>query len=314
MNDDKHTIKSGHLDVGNGHNIYYQSWGNPAATPIFYLHGGPGGGLRDSNKLFFDPKENFVIFHDQRGSGNSTPFGKLEHNTTDDLVDDIEKLRKHLNLDKKKIHLFGGSWGSCLALIYAIKYPENVEKMLLSGIYAGTKHETDYIQQGGMSTHFPESWENYISVVPENRRSDSISYYFEKMQDKDQNVADNYIRRWNSNEVAGMSVDVDMRAILIESSDVDDRIRAVSLIEASYFINNCYIPENYISDNVSKIANIPSIFVQGRHDHVCPPETAWKLASAIGPKCRLHIVPGAHARGENTMREVIRAYVWSFLN
>ncbi len=159
MNDDEYTLESGLLDVGDGHQIYYQRWGNPNAKPIFYLHGGPGSGSRDKYKALFDPVKHQVIFHDQRGSGQSTPFGSTENNTTQKLIEDIEKLREKFGFDKFQI--IGGSWGSTLGLAYAIEHPDKVEKILLWGIYAGTKVETDYIVQGGLKTHYPESWQHF---------------------------------------------------------------------------------------------------------------------------------------------------------
>lgn len=313
MNDDKQTIKSGLLDVGDGHKIYYQQWGNAKLDPIFFLHGGPGGGLKDKHKLNFDPKLHNVIFHDQRGCGKSVPFGKLENNTSQNLVEDINKIAEHLKLSDKKIALYGGSWGSALALIYAIAHPEKVQKMLIYGIYTGTKKETDYIQQGGLKTHFPESWENYIEIVPLKHRQNTVKYYYEKMKDKNQEIADEHIRRWNTNESSAMSIDPDLPSIKLSNIDVDDKARSIAIIECHYFINNCFLPENFIIENASKLSGIPIIIVQGRHDHVCPPETAYNLSKAIGVNCYLHITPGSHAR-EGAFREVIKAYTWSWLS
>ena len=312
MNDDKYIIKSGLLDVGDSHKIYFQQWGNVKLEPIFFLHGGPGGACKDAYKLNFDPELHHVIFHDQRGCGKSIPFGELKNNTTQDLVEDINKIAKHLKLDNKKITLYGGSWGSALALTYAVTHPENVEKMLIYGVYTGTKKETDYIQQGGLKTHFPESWENYISIVPEKNRENTVKYYYEKMQDKDKEVADEHIRRWNTNESSAMSIDPDLPSIKLSNNEVDDKARSIAIIECHYFINKCFMPENFILKNASKLSEIPIIIVQGRHDHVCPPETAYNLSKAIGSNCYLHITPGSHAR-EGAFREVIRAYTWSWL-
>jgi proline iminopeptidase len=310
MNEDQYTIKSGHIDVGNGHKIYYQEWGNPTATPIFFLHGGPGGGCSDKHKNYFDPLSQHIVFHDQRGSGRSTPTGSREHNTTDDLVDDIDRVRAHLGIQGPH-NFFGGSWGSCLALVYAIRHPHNVEKMVLRGIYTGTKTETDYIQQGGMSLYAPETWAQYIEVVPEQDRGNTVEYYYRKMQDSDASIADDHIRRWVNNENAGAEIDSDVLSIIRTNAPLDDSTRSVALLEAHYFMNDCFLPENYIIDNAHALQHIEIVMVQGRHDHVCPPETAYKLAEKIGPSCRLHIVPGGHSGSEATMREVLRAYAWS---
>ncbi|MBP6962616.1 prolyl aminopeptidase [Candidatus Saccharibacteria bacterium] len=313
MNDDEYTIKTGLLDVGDGHKIYYQQWGNKDANPIFFLHGGPGGSLKDGHKLNFNPELHHVIFHDQRGCGKSIPFGELKNNTTQDLVEDINKIAEHLKFNNKKITLYGGSWGSALALIYAVKHPKNVEKMLIYGVYTGTKKETDYIQQGGLKTHFPESWENYINIVPADKRNDTVKYYYDKIRDKNQEIADEHIRRWNTNESSAMSIDPDLANIKLNNQEVDDKARSVAIIECHFFVNNCFIPDKYIYDNAKKLSKIPILIVQGRHDHVCPPETAYELSKAIGNNCFLHITPGSHAR-EGAFREVIKAYTWSWLN
>ena len=307
MEDDKYTIKSGHLKVGGGHSIYYQQWGNIKADPIFFLHGGPGGGLKDRHKVSFDPLKHQVVFHDQRGCGKSSPFGGLEDNNTDQLIEDINKIKAHLGI-KRKIKLFGGSWGSCLALAYAIKYPKYVSRMLINGIYTGTKSENDYIQQGGLSTHFPESWQQYVEVVPEDMKNNTVAYYYKKMQDPNQDVADNFIRRWNINEGSAMSIDPDLPYVLMSNNEVDEKARSTAIIEAHYFINDCFMPDGHILSNVDKLLNIPIVMVQGRHGHVCPPTTAYKQSDAIGNNCQLHITPGSHAR-EGAFREVIKAYI-----
>jgi proline iminopeptidase len=310
MQDDNYTIKSGYVDVGHGHKLYYQEWGDPSAEPIFFLHGGPGGGCNDSHKWYFDPTRQRVIFHDQRGSGKSTPFGSINNNTTEDLVDDINKLRAHLDIDTPH-HFFGGSWGSCLALVYAIRNPEKVNKMLLRGIYTGSPYETNYIQQeGGISRYTPETWQRYIEIVPKERRDDTVKYYYEMMQSDDRVLADNHIRRWSQNEIAGLAVDSDVHALLHDSSPITDEMRSVSLLEAHYFVNNCFLEDNYVLTHASKLAGKEVVIVQGRHDHVCPPETAYALSNIVGPTCRLQIVPGGHTGSEATMREVLRAYAY----
>jgi len=310
MNDDKYTIKSGFLDVGDGHKIYNQQWGNKDCSPIFYLHGGPGGGCKNKNKAFFDPKIHNVVFYDQRGSGLSTPFGSIKNNTTDDLVEDIEKLRKHLGFSK--IKLIGGSWGSTLGLCYALKYPDNVDKVLLWGIFTGTKTEADYIQQGGLKTHFPDAWEEYISIVPQKNRSDTVSYYMDKFINGTPAEIAEHVRRWVMLESSAVSIDADVSETLVKTDGNDPNSQTLAILEAHYFINNCFLIENYISENAKKLNKIPIIFVQGRFDHVTPPETAFKLAQNIGDNCHLHFVPTSHAR-EGAMREVIKAYTWSWL-
>ncbi|MDO8265803.1 MAG: prolyl aminopeptidase [Candidatus Saccharibacteria bacterium] len=310
MKNDNYTITSGHLEVGNGHKIYYQQWGNENAKPIFYLHGGPGGGCNDSNKKFFDPTKHHVIFHDQRGCGLSTPNASIESNTTQKLIEDIESLRQIL--DFKKIQIIGGSWGSALAFAYSIAYPENVTRMLLWGIFAGTKSEVDYIQQGGLRTHFPEAWEQYIDAVPKNMQQDTVSFYYDKFVNGSDAEKTQYTKRWVCLESSALSIDADFKETLYSVDGSNEIIRAIALLEAHYFINNCFMPENHIFNNLSDIAHIPTTLVQGRFDHITPPETAYKIAKQLGKNCHLHIVPGSHSR-EGAMRETIKAYVWSTL-
>jgi proline iminopeptidase len=309
MNTDKFTIASGHLDVGDGHKIWWHQWGNPKSSPIFVLHGGPGGGSKDKYKLNFDPTTQQVVFHDQRGSGQSTPFGSIEHNTTQYLIADIEKLR--VMLGYKKIMLAGGSWGSFLGFAYTIMHPDSVTKMLLGGIYLGTKAETDYIQQGGSKTHYPEAWEQYIQVVPQDQRHNSVAFYLDKFRQNTPETQD-YVRRWCLNEGTLMSIDSDYKRDEQQSYEYDESDRTPAMLEAHYFINNCFVEDNYIFNNAFVLKDIPIVLMQGRHDHVCPPQTAYKITAAIGPNCHLHIMPGGHAN-EFVTREVLRAYSFAFL-
>ena len=323
MTTDQYTNDSGMLDVGDGHSIWWHDWGNKNAAPIFALHGGSGGGFKDKYKLSFDPTTQRVIFHDQRGSGQSTPYGSIEHNTTQDLVADIEKLRETLGIET--LMLTGGSWGSCLALVYAITYPKRVSKMLLGGIFTGTRAETDYIQQGGLKTHYPEAWEQYIEVVPEDQRNNTVRFYLDKFIESvrvnpgtdptsepvdDPNLE--FVRRWCLLEGSAMSLDGDYSADLMGSFDVDIALRTLAIMEAHYFTNNCFLPDNFILKNAHTLSHIPIILMQGRQDHVCPPETAYALQKALGEKCHLHLMPGGHAR-ELVTREVMNAYTFSFL-
>lgn len=310
MNDDKYTIESGFLPVGNGHKIYYQRWGNPDAAPTFNLHGGPGSGSKDRYRLNFDPVRHQVIFHDQRGSGKSTPFAGLKHNTTQDLIADIETLRKKFGFSK--IQITGGSWGSCLALAYAIDYPQNVSKLLLTGIFTGRKSELDYIQQGGLRTHFPDAWAQYIELVPEKARKDTSKYYLEKMLNSSDEDRMEHVKRWCLLENSAMSIDSDYDKSKLETQDYDDTSRALAILEAHYFVNNCFLSDDHILNNAQKLAHIPTVLVHGRFDHVCPPETAYALAEAMGDNCHLQFVPASHGR-EGAAREAMRAYTWSFL-
>jgi proline iminopeptidase len=310
MNDDQYTIESGFLKVGNGHTLYFHRWGNKNKDPIFFLHGGPGGRCSDKNKLQFDPERHQVIFHDQRGSGQSTPFATIKDNTTQHLVSDIEQLRNHFSFHK--INLVGHSWGSTLALLYAIQFPENIQKMLISGIFTGTQNEISYIQQGGLRTHYPDAWQKYIELVPMKHQDNTAAYYLEKMLHGSESEQKKFVARWNMLESSAVSIDSDFSLNEQQSSEYDEKARSLAIIEAHYFVHNCFIEKNFIVSNSSKLKRIEIVMVHGRYDHVCPPDTAYELAEKIGNNCHLHIVPAAHAK-EAALREVQRAYAWSFL-
>ncbi len=313
MQDDQFTIKSGLLAVGDGHEIYYQEWGNKDTTPILSLHGGPGSHTKNKHKNIFDPTKHHVIFFDQRGCGLSTATDFLAHNTIDDLVEDINKLKAHLGVSRT--HLFGYSWGSTLALYYATKYPSSVSKLLLGGTYLGTKEENDYLFNGGMKDFAVEAWEHYASPVPEDKRGDCLAYYSSVILDSSRTEEDrlSHLVSFMKIEPALISMDSDFYSNQLEST------QALSLDELSgtilslhYFTHSCFIPEGYFENSLSTLATIPTTIVQGSYDFVCPPMTAKYVAEKIGPSAHLHLVPSSHAR-EGAMRETLRAYAWSLL-
>ncbi len=312
MDKDQFTLREGKLDVGDGYKLWFMEWGNKdAPIPIFVNHGGPGSESTESLTTMFDPDRNRVIFYDQRGCGKTEPRFKLEDNTTKHLLEDIDKLRKHIGVEK--IYLHGGSWGSTLALLYAIEYPEKVEKLLLSGIFLGTKAEIDYKRQGFFKTHFPESWKQYDEIVPEKYKNDTVGYYFDKITGNDKKVSEEHVRRWNLLETTASTWDSDYIGDEVVSDGTSEKKYQTALLETYYFSNTCFLPDNYVLDNAHKISHIPMVLVQGRHDHICTPENAFKLAEVLGEdNCRLHIVPGSHKK-EIAVREVIRAYGWAFL-
>lgn len=310
MNEDKHTIKTGHLDVGGGHKIYYQQWGNPKAKPTFFFHGGPGSNCSDKHKLNYDPKIHHIVFHDQRGAGQSMPFGSISNNTTMDLLGDIEKLRKMFGFNK--IQLTGSSWGSFISLAYAATHPDKVSKILVSAIFTGTQVETDHIVQGGLKTHYPEAWQQFIEKVPEKNKADTAEYYLKKMQTGTEEEQMDHVRRWVLLEASAMSIDGDYSKDLLGTKDYEETVKAMALLGAYYFDSNGSIEDKYIYKRAKALKDIPIVMVHGRFDSVCPPKYAYKLANAIGDNCRLHIVPSSH-KSEGALREAFRAYAWSFL-
>ena len=260
----------GHLDVGNGHSIYFEQYGNPKGIPILFLHGGPGAGFSNSHKSFFDPNIFRVIFFDQRGSGKSIPYAEINYNNTQLLISDIEDLRKSLKIDKW--YLFGGSWGSTLALLYGIDYSCRCLGFILRGIFLGTKIEIDWFLYD-IKKFFPEAYKKFISSVPENYRNNLLEWFHAQLHDHNRSKNLKAASIWAEYENSCSSLNYVSRPIAGEQA------LAISKIETHYFMNNCFIEDNYIIKNLNKISNIKSYIVQGRHDVICPPFTALKLAN-----------------------------------
>ncbi len=276
MNPDEFTNQELMLDVGDGHQLYVHDWGNPKAkTPIVFLHGGPGSGCKDKHKLTFDPGIHRVIFHDQRGCGKSTPYGSLEHNTTNELVEDIEKIAKKLKL--QKFILTGGSWGSTLALMYALKHPERVEQLVIRGVFTAQKSEIDWLDHGYFKLFYPELWQRYEESVPKTHRKDPTAYHAKHILGDDQSKLIESAKAYGELESSIMSIDD--RPHLQAAPDEEYDPTFVKL-EVNYMQNRCFIPEGYIMKNAHKLT-MPVWIVQGRFDMVCPPATAYELHQRI---------------------------------
>lgn len=274
MTPDEHTIQETFLDVGDGHSLYIQEWGNKSAKkPVLFLHGGPGSGGSDKHKSRFDPKRQRVIFFDQRGSGRSTPYGSLEQNTTQDLVDDITKILKHLGIEQ--VIITGGSWGSCLALAYALAHPERVRAMVLNGIFTGSQEEIDWFDKGGLRNFHPDAWEKYQAGVPEAHRSDPTAYHFERLLGSNEAAAkaSGYVYE----NLAGAVFKLDDRT---SPSNYEDYDPSSIRIEAHYMANTCFMPDQHILQNASRL-KMPVYLVQGRYDMICPPAAAYKLSQNL---------------------------------
>ncbi|UCH97452.1 MAG: prolyl aminopeptidase [Candidatus Aminicenantes bacterium] len=280
--------KTGYLPVSGLHKIFYQLGGNPRGKPIMVLHGGPGAGCTPYYFRFFNPKQFHVILHDQRGCGKSTPYGELKENNTQELVKDIEKLRKHLNLGP--VILFGGSWGSTLALAYGETYPQNVKGMILRGIFTATKREIDHFYHGGTALHFPGNYQKLTDLLDHPDKKNFPAQLLEKLQSKDPAVREKYAHAWARYE---------NKAALLEISDqvIDNFSKvlnpyAFSLLENYYMANGCFLEEGQLLKNLDKLKDIPIILINGRYDMICPPITAYKLHQEL-PKSRLIIVEKA---------------------
>ena len=279
----------GMLSVSPIHKIFYEQSGNPDGKPVVFLHGGPGGGTVPEYRGFFDPEVYRIVMFDQRGSGKSTPYAELEENTTWDLVADIEKLREHLGIDRWLV--FGGSWGSTLALAYAETHPERVKALVLRGIFLVRKSEIDWFYQQGADAVFADFWEDYVSLIPPEERDDMVGAYYKRLTSGDEAVRFRAAQAWSVWEGSTSKLFPDKN--LIESFGSPDKAVALARIECHYFLNNCFFDsEDYLLDNVGKIRHIPTVIVQGRYDMVCPMTSAWALHKAF-PESELVIVPDA---------------------
>lgn len=294
------SYKKGYLKVPGGHELYYELYGNPKGIPVLFFHGGPGGGISEKQKGYFNPKKHNVLFFDQRGSGKSKPFGSTKNNTTKDLISDAKKLMELVGFNK--VFVFGGSWGSTLALLFAIEYPRLVTGLLLRGIFLATKDElvSYYYPGDAIKFFFPEVWERFISLVPENRRTKTIEYYFEKML-ADGPEKEKYLYEWCLYESCVMSIDHNIEATERDLKK-DDSYKAISILEAHYFVNNCFLDDNFILNNADKIRGIPTVIIQGRYDVVCPPLYAHRLLQKI-PHAKMYYVKAGHSSSDKAIKK-----------
>ncbi|HYF96589.1 MAG TPA: alpha/beta fold hydrolase [Patescibacteria group bacterium] len=276
---DSHTIAEHHIKTRDGlHKLYVQEWGNPKGVPILYLHGGPGVGCRDKFKSSFNPKKHRVIFLDQRGSGNSTPYGSLEENTTPKLVEDIELVRQKLGIDKWHVH--GTSWGSTLALCYAIKHSTNIRSMVIGGIWLCSQDEVDWLIKGQYQMFYPDAWERFNQLNPKKGEIDYFAY------------SSAFIQFYR----------LDDRYYPLDKEKYDD---TPLKIEFEYFKNDVFLPNDYILKNASKI-NIPIMIVQGRYDFVTPPKAAYDLHKML-PDSEFFWTIGGHSTSDRANYDIITA-------
>lgn len=286
---------SGHLDVCALHRIYFEEAGNPFGKPVVFVHGGPGGGIDPSYRRFFDPRLWRIVLFDQRGCGKSTPAAELKDNTTWDLVEDMEKIRTELKIEKWAI--FGGSWGSTLALAYAITHTERVLSLTLRGIFLLREKEIRWFYQEGASNVFPDAWVKYIAPIPENERHDFVNSFYKRLTSPDPLIKTEAAKAWSVWEGSTSKLFTD--PAFIERFDGDEFALAFARIECHYFINKGFFKEDgWLLKNVDKIRHIPTWIVQGRYDMVCPATSAYELHQAW-PESKLFIIPDAgHSASE----------------
>ena len=280
---------TGQLQVSTLHALYYEQCGNPQGKPVVFLHGGPGGGCNARCRQFFDPAAYRIVLFDQRGCGRSTPHAELRENTTWDLLADIERLRAHLGIEQWQV--FGGSWGSTLALAYAEAHPEHVTELVLRGIFLLRRWELEWFYQRGCDALFPDAWEKYLEPIPPTERGDLISAYHRRLTHEDAAVRLAAARAWSVWEGATSFLYQDPAHI--ESSSADAFALAFARIECHYFVNGGFLKQDdQLLQEVACIRHIPATIVQGRYDVVCPLRSAWDL-HRVWPEAMLEIVPDA---------------------
>jgi len=286
---------SGWLPTGSAHEFYYEECGAPDGKPVVVLHGGPGGAINPTMRRFFDPARWRVALFDQRGCGRSRPNASLEHNTTWDLVEDIERLRRHLGIDKWVV--FGGSWGSTLALAYAIRHPERVSGLILRGVFLLTEREVRWFYQDGASMLFPDAWARFIAPIPSTERHDLMAAYHRRLTDPDRRIQAQAASAWSQWEGDTLSLR-GPQARPAKFSEVEFAI-AFARIECHFFINRGFFSEDgWILKNIRAVRDIPGWIVQGRFDVVTPLESAWSLKQAW-PEAHLDVIWDAgHASTE----------------
>ena len=296
---------SGMLKVSDLHTLYYEQSGNPNGKPVVFLHGGPGGGTNPKCRRFFDPAVYRIVLFDQRGCGKSTPHAELHENTTWNLVNDIERIRTHLGIDRWQV--FGGSWGSTLALAYAQTHPERVTELVLRGIFMLRRWELEWFYQKGCDALYPDAWETYLKAIPAVEHGDLMSAYYRRLTSSDPIERVEAARAWSVWEGATSYLWQDEGHI--QSSGEDEFALAFARIECHYFVHGGFFEhDDQLLRNVERIRKIPAVIVQGRYDVVCPMRSAWDLHRAW-PEADLRIVQDAgHSAFEpGNISELVKA-------
>lgn len=288
--------ETGMLDVGDGHRLYWELSGNPDGKPVVFLHGGPGGGSSPEHRRQFNSEKYKILVFDQRGCGRSVPYAELEHNTTWDLVEDIEKLRREV-AKVERWQVFGGSWGSTLALAYAETYPERVTELVLRGIFLFDQDEIDWMyKEGGASRIYPDKFQEFVAPIPTDERSDLVEAYRKRLTGSDKDEQLRAAKAWSKWE--GDIVTLLPSPSTIEHFTSPDVAVAVARIENHYMANHGWLEPGQLLRGAAKLSGIPGVIVQGRHDSCTPPVAAWRLKKAW-PEVELNMVPdGGHLFSE----------------
>ena len=298
-------FKTGYLPEQDGHRVFFEECGRPNGKPCVILHGGPGGAINPTMRRYFDPSRWHMVLFDQRGCGRSTPTASLEHNTTWALIEDIERLRIAAGFEKWTV--YGGSWGSTLALAYAIAHPDRVEALILRGVFTGSRRELDWFYQNGANMLFPDVWARYVANIPMVERDDLMQAFYRRLTGTDPVIQAQAAADWSQWEGDTISI----RGPIDRPDKFNDPSFAVAFarIECHYFVNGCFLEhDQWIQDNVDKIRHIPAWIVQGRYDVVTPLETAWGIKSKW-PEAHFDLIWDAgHASTEpGTIDALVRA-------
>ena len=293
---------TGKLKVSQLHTIHYEESGNPQGKPVIFLHGGPGGGIVPMYRQYFDPQQWRIVIFAQRGCGQSIPYAELRENTTWDLVDDIEKLRQHLNIEKWVV--FGGSWGSTLALAYSQTHPNSCKGLILRGIFMLRPSEISWFYQEGASYIYPDAWEEYLKPIPLEERDNLLSAFYKRLTSDDKQVRLAAAKAWSVWEASTSklipSVASKQRFGMAEFAE------AFARIECHYFVNKGFFDrENLLLENIDRIRHLPAVIVQGRYDVVCPMKSAWELHKAW-QEAEFIVIPDAgHSVSEPGIKDAL---------
>lgn len=290
------------LNVSGLHTLWIEECGNPKGTPVVFLHGGPGAACEKFHRCFFNPDKYRIILFDQRGCGRSSPHAELEENTTQNLIEDIEVIRKQLNIEKWVV--FGGSWGSTLALAYAQDHPNCVTGLILRGVFLCRPRDIQWFYQEGASYIYPDSWQEYIKVIPQSERYDLVAAFYQRLLSEDENIRLTAARAWSIWE--GSTSNLNPKAKVLEHFSDPHIALSLARIECHYFVNNSFMRENQLLNDAHKLATIPGVIIHGRYDVVCPLEQAYALHQAW-PQAKFIIAQNSgHSASE---AEIIHALI-----
>jgi proline iminopeptidase len=289
------------LAVDKGHRLYFEQVGKPDGIPVLFLHGGPGAGCEPYHRRFFNPDHYRVVLFDQRGCGRSTPHASLEANTTWDLVDDIERIRQRLDIDRWL--LFGGSWGSTLALAYAQTYPQRVKGMILRGIFLCRDEEIHWFYQQGASRVFPDYWEDFIAPIPVRERDDLLHAYHRRLTGENEIVRMVAAKAWSVWE--GRTASLHPNSSVVNFFSNPHTALSLARVECHYFVNHAFLRPNQLLADSDRLAGIPGVIVQGRYDLICPMASAWELHQAWQGSELKVIADAGHSAAEPGIRSAL---------